>query len=179
MNMNAAPARHESPARRVAYAGLLTALSCVFLYLLYLLPTMKLSILFVLSLLPIVPACEKRYADAALGFAASALLSGLLYPAKGAWLMFVAFFGWYGIAREIVTARLKGIPKWLALAAVFNAAFFALYFLASPLFPELQQPIWQWLLIPAAEVAFVLFENLFGLCRDFYLSRLRKYVYRQ
>lgn len=178
MNMNTRPVKPASPARRVAYAGLVAALSCMLLYLLYLLPTMRLSILFVLSLLPVVLAHEKRYADAALCFAASALISGLLFPAKGAWLLYAAFFGWYGIAREAVVARLGSFKKWLALALIFNIAFFALYFLARSLFPELNGPIWKWLIIPVAEVAFLLYENLFGVCRDLYSGRLRKLIFR-
>jgi hypothetical protein len=170
-----------SPARRVAFAGMVTALSLVLLYLLNLLPTMKLSLLFVLSLLPVVLAHERRYADAVLSLAASALLSFLLFPAKGAWLLFAGFFGWYGILRELVVTKLNRVWSWVVLAAVFNIAFFALYYFAGSLFTDLDQPRWQWVrmfIVPAAEVAFIVFELFFGLCREYYIKQLRKLLFR-
>lgn len=132
--------------------------------------------LFVLSLLPIVLTCERRYADAILAFAASALLSGLLFPAPDVWLLYAAFFGWYGIFREFVASKLNKVLTWVALAAAFNAAFFALYFLASQLFLGIKIPAV--LLIPAAEAAFVVFEIFYGICRSYYAARIRKLIFR-
>jgi hypothetical protein len=169
----------------MAYAGLVTALSAALLYLLAVLPTLRLAILFVLSLLPVTLAHEKRYGEALLSFAAASLLSGLLFPASGLWLMYVAFFGWYGIAREYVVNKLNRVLSWFVLAAMFNASFFALYITSAHLFtgftvPEflgkIPLPV---LLIPAAEIAFVLFELLFGMCREYYIRHIRKLLYRQ
>jgi hypothetical protein len=171
--------KHISPARRVATAGLTAALSVLLLYLAYLLNLVapKLSILFVLSLLPVMLAYEHSYATAFLSFAASALLSGLLFPITDVWLLYAAFFGWYGILREIIVTKLNKVWSWVVLAAAFNVAFFALYFLASQLlFENLKIP--HVLLIPIAEVAFVLFEIFFGVCRKYYAERVRRVIFR-
>jgi hypothetical protein len=177
MGMNPESAKRVSPARRVAYAGILTALSVVFLYLLYIIPNMTLAILFVLSFLPVVLAHERRYADAALSFAASALLSGLLFFSD-VWLLYAAFFGWYAIARELVVGRLGRVWKWVILELIFNAAFFSVYFFARHLFGLPDGSIWQWLIIPAGEVAFLLYENLFAVCLDYYDKHIRRAIYR-
>jgi hypothetical protein len=177
--MNANLRNQRSPARRVTTAGLIAAISIVLLYLMYILPTLRFTLLFLLSLLPVVLSHEKRYADAILSFAAAALLSGLLFPAKGAWLLYVAFFGWYGILHEFIVTKLNKVWSWVALAAVFNASFFALYFLAGQFVADLGLSSWlQSLLIPAAEVAFLLFENLFGLCCEYYEKHLRKLLFK-
>lgn len=181
------PKNHTSisPARRVAYAAMVTALSLVLLYLLYVLPTMRLAILFMLSLLPVILAYEKRYVDAALAFAAAALLSGLMFPAQGSWLLFAAFFGWYGFVREFITSRLNRTFSWAVLLVLFNAALFILYFTSSQLLegiviPEFLKSVpLPFIVIPAAEIAFVLFELLFGMCREYYVRRVRKLLYRQ
>lgn len=181
MNSNTAM-KKVSTARRVAYAGLLTALSLALLYVMYLLPTLRLSLLVLLSLLPVALAHEKRYMDAALSFAASALLSGFLFPTQ-AWILFMVFFGWYGIIREFIVTTLNRILSWGLLAVIFNSVLFAIYFLFSRLFSEILVPDFMKsfplpLLILAAEVVFVLFELLFTACRDYYIKRIRKLLYR-
>lgn len=168
-----------SPARRVATAGLAAALSVLVLYLAYLLNLVvpKISMLFVLSLLPVMLAYERSYAAAFLSYAAAALLSGLLFPITDAWLLYAAFFGWYGILRELIVTRLNRIWSWVILAAAFNVAFFALYFLASQLlFENIKIP--HVLMIPIAEAAFIVFEIFFGICRKYYAERVRKLVFR-
>lgn len=175
-----------SPARRVAYAGVITALSVALLYLLQVLPTMRAAMLFVLSLLPVVLAYEKRYADAALGYVAATLLSALLVPVSGQWLMYVAFFGWYGIVREFVVTRWNRAVTWAVMAILFNVAFFVLYFFfSSLLLYGYQPPAWlqsvplPLVLIPVAEIALVVFELLFGLCRTYYIDHIRKLLVRR
>ena len=170
-----------SPARRVAYAGVITALSVVLLYLLHVLPTMRAAMLFVLSLLPAVMAYEKRYADALLCYVASSLLALLLTPVSGPWLMYVGFFGWYGIVREYLVTRWGRGVSWVVLAMLFNISFFTLYFLfQTVLLQGFNPPAWiqgfpvLLYLVPAAEVAFVIFELLYGMCRAYYIARVRR-----
>ncbi len=165
-----------SAARRVAFAGLLTALTLALLYLLYVLPTMKLGVLFVLSALPVTLACERRYADGLLSFAGAALLSGLLFPAQGAWVLYTAFFGWYGIAREAVVTRFRPVVAWPILLVLFNTALAAVWFIArETLLSTITLPV-AWLL-PAAEVAFILYELLFTQVRAYYLQHLRRHLF--
>ena len=64
---------------------------------------------FLLSLLPVILVYERSYATAALCFMASALLSWLLFPITDIWLLYVAFFGWYGILRGI--HRVEAWPR--------------------------------------------------------------------
>jgi hypothetical protein len=177
-----APQVRISPARRVAFAGIVAALSCVLLYIEYLIPLLRFSLLFILSLLPVTLAHERRYADALLAFVASALLSGLLFPAADTWILYAAFFGWYGVVREFVLGKTRAVWRWVILAAVFNAAFLALFFLASYLFANVKilnlriSPVF---VIPVAEAAFAAFEILFGVCRNYYVSHVRKSLFRR
>jgi hypothetical protein len=169
-----------SPARRVASAGLVAALSCMLLYLSFIMSAVmpRFSALLILSLLPVVLAYERRFADAILAYASSALISGLLFPAPLIWLLYAAFFGWYGIFREFIVTKLNKIWSWVILAAAFNVAFFALYFLASQLlFENIKIP--HVLLIPIAEAAFVVFEIFFGICRKYYAERVRRVIFRR
>lgn len=180
--MPVAPKVKTSPSRRVAFAGLVAALSCVLLYLAYLIPVMRFTVLFVLALLPVTLAHEKRFADVLLAFAASALLSGLLFPAAGTWILYAAFFGWYGVLREFVLGKTNAVWRWVLLAAAFNAAFFALFFLASYLFANvhiLSLKILPVFVIPAAEAAFAVFEILFGIFRNYYVSHIRNSLFRR
>ncbi len=170
-----------SPARRVAYASVITALSVVLLYLLHVLPTLRAAMLFVLALLPGVLAYEGRFVEGLLSFVAAALLSLLLVPVSGPWLMYVGFFGWYGAVHEMIVTRFGRVASWSVLAVLFNIAFFTLYFLFQTLLlQDFTPPAWLGglpllvYLIPAAEIGFVVFEVLFGMCRAYYIARIRK-----
>lgn len=164
-----------SPARRIAYAAVLTALSVALLLLVRAFPYFNFSALVVLSLLPVALAAEGRYGDAGLSFVATALLGALLVGPRSVWVFYVAFFGWYGIAREFVQHRWGNVVKWIIMAVLFNIALFALYFFARQLLLEVKWPAG--LLIPVAEAAFIVFELLFGLCREYYRKNLRRRLY--
>lgn len=164
-----------APARRIALAGVLTALSVTLLYLLAVLPTLRLSVLFVLSLLPVAMAYEGYYADALLSFAAAATLSGLLFPAPDAWLLYAAFFGWYGIVREAAVTRARPLWAWGIRLLAFNASLAAVYLLSREVMLGFA-PIPVLWLAPVAEAAFIGYELLFGLCRAYYLRYLRAHV---
>lgn len=168
------PAR-TSPARRIAYAAVLTALSVVVLLLVRVFPYFNLSALVVLSLLPVALAAEGRYGDAGLSFAATALLGGLLLGPRSVWVFYTAFFGWYGIVREFTQRRWGTVVKWIVSAVLFNIVLLALYFFANQLLLEIKWPMG--LLFPAAEAAFVVFELLFGMCREYYMKHLRRHLY--
>ncbi len=168
-------AAKNSPARRVAYAGLLTALSVVLLLAVRTFPYFNLSALFVLSLLPVALAAERRWADAGLSFMATSLLGAAVVGFQDVWLFYTAFFGWYGIAREFVWQRLGRVWVWVIMAVLFNVVLFALYFSARELLLNVRWPVQ--LLIPGAEVAFVAFEVLFGLCREYYMKHIRRFLY--
>jgi hypothetical protein len=153
----------------------LTALSVTLLLLVRAFPYFNFSALVVLSLLPVALAAEGRYADAALSFAATALLGGVLIGLQNVWIFYAAFFGWYGIVREFVLRRWGVVVKWIVSAVLFNLVLFALYFFARQLLLDIKWPAG--LLIPAAEAAFVVYELLFGMCREYYMKNLRRHLY--
>lgn len=167
----------QSASRRIAYAGVIAALSVALLYLVYVLPTMRLSVLFVVSLLPVIMAYERRWTDGLFAFATTALVAVLLIGPRGIWLFYVVFFGWYGVVRELVLVKLGRIWTWAIMAVLFNIVLFAMYFLAKELLLDLKLPAA--LLIPAAEGAFIAFELLFTACRGYYITRIRKLLFRQ
>lgn len=169
--------KRASAAGRVAQGGLLAALTVALLYVLTLLPTMRLTILFVLSVLPVALAHERRFADGIMVFAVSTVLSGLFFPAPGAWVLYVAFFGWYGIAREWIVTRFRPALAWPLLFLVFNAAAAAIWFLArEALLSFVTFPVY-WL-IPVLEIAFAAYDFLFGRVRAYYAEHLRRHLFR-
>lgn len=159
--------------KRLTYAAMVAALTVVLMLLTRWLPTMRISVLFVVSLLPMALVCEKAYKETALCVLASAVLGWLFLPNSLEALAYALFFGWYGLIWRATLQRplaLRLLLRWM----FFNVGWTAGLFLARSLVGNL--PLWLiWLL---GQAAFIAYNFLYGLCVGFYQRRLRPVLMR-
>jgi hypothetical protein len=163
-----------SPARKLAVAGLMTAISAAGLTLGTLLPTLQLSLYAILSALPAVLAAEGAALYGFVSTIAATLLGFMLAADKLSVLPYALFFGWYGLVYVRLACRMG---RWPALAVkwgCFNAAMAAGLLLARLLFVQLG--LTWWVFVLAGQPIFLLYDWVMGLFMVFYEKRLRRLV---
>lgn len=163
-----------SPARKMAVAGLMTAISAAGLALGTLLPTLQLSLYATLSLLPAALAAEGAALYGLVSAAAASLLGFMLAADKLSLLPYALFFGWYGPVYVRLACRMG---RWPALAVkwgCFNAALAAGLLLARLLAVPLGFAWWVFVL--AGQPVFLLYDRVMGLFMVFYGRRLRRLI---
>ena len=152
-----------------------TALSVVFLYAASVIPTAKLALCFLTSLMPWIPLRERG------GFV-YALLS---YAATGAICFFfvsdILFFGCYGMIKPGIDSVIRDklvafaakliLCNGLAALVIFGAGkLFSLDIIAQlPNYPL-------YIIIPAIEIFFIAYELVFTLCVRVFDDRLRNVI---
>ena len=160
-------------ARRVTYPAMVVALTAVLLLLTRWLPTLRISVLFVVSLIPMILLCEGALKESVLCTLACTLVCGLLLPDRLEALAYGLFFGWYGLLWRVTRARplaLRLLLRWLFFAVGWTAGLW----LARALVGNL--PLWAlWLM---GQPAFFAYDFLYGLCVGFYERRLRPILFR-
>ena len=160
-------------ARRITYPAMVVALTAALLVMTRWLPTMRISVLFVVSLIPMMLVCEGAYKETILCVVASTLVCGLLAPDSLQALAYGLFFGWYGLIWRVTLTRppaLRLLLRWLFFALGWTAGLWLVRALLGNL------PLWVlWLL---GQPAFVAYDFLYGLCVGFYERRLRPILFR-
>ena len=123
-------------------------------------------------------------------YAAAAVLSLFLLPAKGVALLYAMFFGYYPVLKLFLEAKL---PAWLAWAckfAVFNAAVVSAYMLATYVFnidlDDFGETFGRWakaIMLAVGNFSFWMYDYMVmsvfaGLYRRHWRKRLRKLMGR-
>ena len=112
---------------RLAFGGVMAALSLVILLLSGVLPTAEIALpaLAGFVLIPVVVELGKKAALTV--YAAVSLLALLLVPSWEPKLLYLAFFGYYPILKAVLEGRLPRWVEWVCKLAVFNIAAVAAY----------------------------------------------------
>ena len=164
-----------SSAKRVAYAGLGTALSLIFVYLSSILPVNNLTLLAVAGFAPAAVLILSGYANAWRSFVAASLLCWMLVPQKQYVLMYIIFFGWYGIAKCYLEFNLQMVLQWLSKLAVFNIAAWILYNAASAFWTaDISNKFPLLLIWFGANLVFIAYDIAFGLAASYLQKRIGK-----
>lgn len=162
--------------RKVALAGLLTALAAGLLLLGSLLEMLDISMAALAALVVMVALIELKWKWALGVYAAASLLSLLILP-TAAGVVFAGFLGYYPVLKTVLD-RIRNKPlQWAAKIGCF-ALFTGVAYLMLRLFAD---PNSEWLtaagwLIPIAAVTFVVFDFCLSRLAVFYLVRIRKHL---
>ena len=162
-------------ARRAAFAAVLAALSVALLYLGSLLPTGRLALVAIASLLPAAAVLSRGVGLGFLVYAASAVLSVLLLPDKTCAVAYALVLGWYGPVKSLIERIGRLWLEWIVKLALFSAVAAVFYFAFSAMFSslipaaKLPHPA---LIIPVLLAAFALYDVAFTGLIDFYRSRI-------
>ena len=159
-----------------------TALSVVFLYAASVIPTAKLALCFLTSLMPWIPLRERGgFVYALLSYAATGAICFFLIPNKLYFAAYILFFGCYGMIKlgidSVIRDKLVAFAaklilcNGLAALVIFGAGkLFSLDIIAQlPNYPL-------YIIIPAIEIFFIAYELVFTLCVRVFDDRLRNVI---
>lgn len=171
-----------SATTKLTLSAMSTALSIVFLYAASVIPTAKLALCFLTSLMPWIPLRERGgFIYALLCYAATGAICFFLIPNKLYFAAYVLFFGCYGMIKLSVDSLIRDkliafavkliLCNGLAALVIFGAGkIFGLDIAAQlPEFPL-------YIVIPAIEIFFIAYELIFTLCVRAFDERLRNVI---
>jgi len=159
--------------RALARCSILAALGVVLMYVSAVIPSAKIALVAIAGVLNAAAVIHHGKLRALFVFVAVSLLSLLLLPQKGCAVMYIVFFGYYPIIKSVFERLRSAALGWAAKIALFNAVFFALWFIARELFllvlplDNVGLPI-VWL---AANAAFVVYDIGLSKLIALYISR--------
>ncbi len=114
--------------RKVAFAGVICALSLVFM-LLTVIPVMEISLPVIAGIILIVLVIELDIKWGFLGYIAVALLSMLLAPSFESRILFAVFFGYYPTLKALIERIRFSVLGWIIKFVLFNIAIGGAYYL--------------------------------------------------
>lgn len=172
--------RRLSLSYRLTLGAMIAALTLLALYAATVLPTGRIACYFLSSIFIYVLVCEKAYASAIACFLAICGLAYLLIPDKTTLMPYAFLLGHYGIFKQIADTRISHtIPRVLAKLIYCNlwtspAVYIAAKVLGASQLTQLLPDVALWILIIAAEFAFVAFDLLYAFCQRIYEANIRK-----
>lgn len=169
--------RFKRTAHRASLTAMFAAMSLVFLYLASVLPAMRFLAYFLSSVFVMGLVLEEEIGLAWLMFAAVSLLSLLLMPNILRVVPYALFFGHYGIGKYYIQTRVKDkVVGYILKLLYYNVALVLMYLLAREVIEQdlLSMGVGLWLVIIAAEAAFVLYDYLFSKVTAYYFNNIRR-----
>jgi len=146
----------------MAKGGLLTALGVLLIYLSTIVPTNKIFILGIASSLAPVALISTSLRNTVTMYIATSIISFLLLGPKGQVIVYIIFFGTYGIIKFFLE-KLRNLKlEWILKYAFFNLCMFLCYLLYKSLFlggidlTQIKLPIP--IIIVALEIAFYFYD---------------------
>ena len=160
---------------KTALGGVFAALTICLLYLGSLLPSVRLTLLCLSSVLSSVAVIESGSAYAFLVYCASAAAGFFLLPDKFMALMYTGFFGYYSILKYWVERLQKLWLEWILKLLLFNFIAICGWYVAHRFFDLAVSPIG---LTNIMGITWLLFNVLFIVC-DYALSLTIGYYQRK
>jgi len=175
-------AKMNSESYTLSLAGMMTALSLLFLYLAAILPTARLSMYAVASLFTIALCIEQRTLYAFLMFIAVSGLSLLIVPNITTSIPYILFFGHYGIAKYHFERIKDKILGFFLKLAYFNVFLIIMYFLAKSILLDTVPDFLKdnfWLFLVVAQGVFIAYDFIYSKCASLYFNRFRKFLMKR
>ena len=120
--------------RQIALGGVVSGLCAAFMLLTGILPFGSLALPMAAGAMVLIIVVELGCKAALAVYASVGLLSLLLSPDKGAAVLFLAFFGYYPVAKQKLEKLPGRLPEYLCKLALYSAALSAGYLAAIHLF---------------------------------------------
>lgn len=166
--------------KRIALAGIFSALCFVFLFIGSMLQTLDLSAAAIASIIVMVAFIELGKSWALGVYSVASVLSLLLLPYKTAAAVFALFAGFYPILKEPLN-RIK--PLWLsyiARIAVFNLFLTALIYVSTNLLGiEEDFLAFGWIIYGLCNITFVVYDFAIERLSVYYVSKIKPKLFRQ
>jgi hypothetical protein len=147
-------------ARELAIAGLLVALQILTLLLAYVLPTIKLALLFAACLYSgVLLRIGIKYKVVLLAYVSSVVLTVFIIQIPQIQVTFAAFFGWYGILHEATKSKRRVKQqslRWLGFATAAATLYVLITYVVHI---ELEYALWLMALLGAA--AFIAMQLIY------------------
>ncbi|WP_053985825.1 hypothetical protein [Niameybacter massiliensis] len=176
--------------KQLVSGSILTALTIIILYLTLLIPTNTLTLLTLASITVPIALIRENVKTSLMVYITSSLLGVILLPLNIS-LLYILFFGCYGIIKYFIE-KLNRIPlEWLLKLIFFNIMFTLAYFLFDnlitpgafaglinlihQLFPGLQLPPTV-IIFVLAQIGFIIFDYAFTLLIDFYYTYCEQHI---
>ncbi len=160
--------------KRLARLAILGAIGVVLLLLASVLPAGRLALVAVSSL----PVCVTLMCYGikwSVGvFAVTAALGALLYPGAAA-IMYLAFFGFYPIAKSLFERIPSTLWCWVCKYALYTFAFLIYWLLAKALFTFTGKELSWFVLYPLGAAVFFLYDRAYSSLIRYYLMKLSRY----
>ena len=154
----------------------MTAVSVVFVYLASVMPSGQLGFVAIASLFTAAAIIEAGIGAGLFVFAGCSILSFLLISNKSIMFLYLLFFGYYPIIKNIAERVKNKVISWIIKLIIFNAALSAIwFFFRSVLFSDLLLNLHLIIIYALGNAAFVLFDIGFSKLMVFYSVRIAKH----
>jgi len=159
--------------RKITFSAIIAALSLIFLYGAFLVPSGKIALYAIASVCLAAVVIECGSKTALLCYMAISLLAFFLIPDKSFVLPFILFFGYYPILKSGLERTIKNrVGEYLAKLLVGNIAFFLIFFIIKTLFVAALAKTSLLILWVGANLVFVLYDVAFSMIIEFYNTRI-------
>lgn len=172
--------RFKRSSHRVSLTAMFASMSLLFLYLASVLPSGRIAMFFLSSVFVMGLVLEEEIGLAFLMFAVVSLLSLPLLPNPYLVIPYVLFFGHYGIGKYYIETHIRDkIVRYIVKLLYYNVALVLVYLLAELADKTLLDSLMSfdialWLLIPLAELAFVVYDYAFTKVTGYYFNNIRR-----
>lgn len=169
--------RFTRSAHRASLTSMFAAMSLIFLYLASILPAGRVLSYFLSSVFVMGLVLEEEIGLAWLMFAVVSALSLLLMPDILRVVPYVLFFGHYGIGKYYIETHVRDkVMGYILKLLYYNAALVLTYLLARGVLEQdvldIIKPFW--VVIIAAEAAFVFYDYAFTKVTSYYFNNIRR-----
>ena len=166
-------------AYRISFTAMMMALSLLFLYCASLFPTGRLTLFFISSAFIAPLAFENELGLGIIAYIGTSILGFLILSNKLLVVPYVLLFGHYGIGKYLFEKKLKKAMAFVAKWLYFNVFLgICLILVKDLLLTEAISQLPIWIIIVAAQVAFVIYDFAYSLVLDIYFKKIRKYLIR-
>lgn len=162
----------------ISKGGLLTALSVLLIYLSTIIPTNKIFILGIASSLTPVALISTNLQNTIIVYIATSIISFLLLGLRGQVILYIIFFGTYGIVKFFIERMRSPKLEWIFKYLFFNSCVFLCYVLYKFLFLDginlLDSKLPIPLIIIALEIAFYFYDYVLTYAIHTFKTKLLK-----
>lgn len=159
--------------RQLTFSAILTALSVVLLFIAGVMPTGRLALVALASLLPAAAVLHCGLGWGAAVYVLSSILALLLLPAKGSAVLYCLLLGHYGVLKSLIE-RIGKLPlEWVCKIVLYGALLSLLYFAFQWL---LTLPDWKFLFptyLVGGIIGYAIFDWLYTRLIAFYQMRIQ------
>ncbi|MBQ4288381.1 MAG: hypothetical protein II749_00255 [Clostridia bacterium] len=162
---------------RLTLGAMMTVLTVISVYLSAILPSGKISLLFLSGIFLIPLLYEREVGGAVLIYIASAILSLLLVPGMINAVPYILFFGHYGIGKYLCEEKKNRLLSFIFKFIYYNVFMFACYFLFFDMLAgEFLKGIPFILLLLMMEVFFFVYDYLYSGIITLYGKKIKRLI---